>query len=158
MLIAFRPIASMGVEVMTQYFSFVGLLGIAVSLAGCPSSDIVVCDPVDCISEQHFSNNIVSSLQTSPGVAGYVVYVGGLPPVYAGYAVLSDNPPSLSILPSNLANIESISKMLTTFAVLQSLKNNNISLDSPIYPYLYSDWQSLAGVGIEPAPEIWTGR
>jgi hypothetical protein len=80
MLIAFRPIASMGVEVMTQYFSFVGLLGIAVSLAGCPSSDIVVCDPVDCISEQHFSNNIVSSLQTSPGVAGYVVYVGGLPP------------------------------------------------------------------------------
>jgi hypothetical protein len=135
---------------MTQYFSFIGLLGIAVSLAGCPSSDIVVCDPVDCISEQQFSNNIVSSLQTSPGVAGYVVYVGGLPPVYAGYAVLSDNPPSLSILPSNLANIESISKMLTTFAVLQSLKNNNISLDSPIYPYLYSDWQSLAGVGIAP--------
>jgi hypothetical protein len=40
--------------------------------------------------------------------------------------------------------------MLKTFAVLQSLKNNNISLDSPIYSYLYSDWQSLAGVGIAP--------
>jgi CubicO group peptidase (beta-lactamase class C family) len=54
------------------------------------------------------------------------------------------------MLPSNLANIESISKMLTTFAALKSLKNKNISLDSPIYPYLYSDWQAVAGLGFAP--------
>jgi CubicO group peptidase (beta-lactamase class C family) len=135
---------------MSKSIAVIGLLGLAVLVGGCPpSSDIVACDPLGCISEQRFADNIVTSLQASPGVAGYVVIVGGLPSVFSGNAVLSS---SSAIVPSDITNIESLSKMLTTFAVLKSLSNHNISLDTPIYPYLYSDWQSLApsGGGIAP--------
>jgi hypothetical protein len=73
---------------MTRYFSFLHSLGIAISLVGCSSSDIIACDPQGCISEQTFLNSIVSNVQnlqnTPAGVAGYVVYVGGLPPVSSG--------------------------------------------------------------------------
>jgi len=136
---------------MNRSISLISLLGLGVLVGGCPpSSDIVACDPQGCISEKNFANGIVSLLKGSPGVAGYVVTVGGWPSVFSGYAVLSDNPPSSAMLPDDLTNIESISKMLTTFAVLKSLSNHNISLDSPIYPYLYNDWQSVAGLGISP--------
>src|SRR5208282_782853 len=93
----------------------------------------------------NFNKNIVSLLQASPGVVGYVVTVGGLPPVFGGNAVLS---PSAAMLPTDITNIASLSKMLTTFAVLKSLSNHNISVDASIFPYLYSNWQSVAGPNI----------
>jgi hypothetical protein len=119
---------------MSKSIAVIGLLGLAVLVGGCPpSSDIVACDPLGCISEQRFANNIVTSLQASPGVAGYVVIVGGLPSVFSGNAVLSS---SSAIVPSDITNIESLSKMLTTFAVLKSLSNHNISLDSQPTPQI----------------------
>jgi CubicO group peptidase (beta-lactamase class C family) len=109
-------------------------------LGGC-QKDIVACDAQGCISEAKFVDGVVKALQASPGVVGYVVYVGGMPPVFAGCAVLT---PSAAVLPDDVTNIASVSKMLTTFAVLQSLSNHNISLDASIFPYLYSDWQGVA--------------
>jgi hypothetical protein len=101
-------------------------------LVGCrPQHDIIACDPVGCISEKNFGNNIVNTLKASPGVVGYVVTIGAYPPNFGGNAVLS---PATAMLPDRLTNVASVSKMLTTFAVLKSLSNHNISLDSSIFP------------------------
>jgi hypothetical protein len=86
---------------MNRSIGVIGLLGLGILVGGCPpSSDIVACDPLGCISEKNFANNIVSSLQAAPGVAGYVVTVGGWQPIFGGYSVLSDNPPSSAMLPN----------------------------------------------------------
>lgn len=114
-------------------------------LVGCPRHDIIACDPLGCISEKKFGSNIVNALQASPGVVGYVVTVGGYTPNFGGKAVLSS---SMAMLPSGITNVASVSKMITTFAVLKSLSNHNISLDSSIFPYLYTNWQSVAGPNI----------
>jgi CubicO group peptidase (beta-lactamase class C family) len=113
-------------------------------LVGC--DDVIACDPAGCISEKNFGNNIVSSLKASPGVVGFVVTVGAYPSNFGGNAVVS---PASAMLPNNITNIASISKMLTTFAVLKSLTKNSISLDSSIFPYLYTDWQGVAGPNIK---------
>jgi len=121
------------------------LLTFLVGCQGC-QNDIIACDPLGCISEKTFANNIVSSLKAPPGVVGYVVTVGTYPPIFGGNAVLS---PSSAMLPNDMTNIASVSKMLTTFAVLKSLTKNKISPDSSIFPYLYTDWQSVAGPHIK---------
>lgn len=87
----------------------------------------------------------MNTLKASPGVVGYVVTIGAYPPNFGGNAVLS---PAMAMLPDRLTNVASVSKMLTTFAVLKSLSNHNISLDSSIFPYLYTDWQNVAGPSI----------
>jgi hypothetical protein len=136
---------------MRQIISVASLLVIAVTvfLVGC-QKDIIACDPLGCISEKNFGNNIVSTLQASPGVVGYVVTVGSYPSVFGGNAVLAtSSTPASAMLPNDITNIASVSKMLTTFAVLKSLSNHNISLDSPIFPYLYTDWQSVAGSNVK---------
>ena len=125
-------------------FTLIGLAALTTTVA-C-QNDVVVCDPLGCMSEKNFGQNIVNSLQAPPGVVGYVVTVGSFPSVFGGNAVLS---PSAAMLPTDLTNIASITKMLTTFAVLKSLSNHNISLDASIFPYLYSDWQSVAGPNIQ---------
>jgi len=132
---------------MNRRIAVIVIVGLAALVSGCPQppSDIIACDPQGCISESNFNKNIVSLLQASPGVVGYVVTVGGLPPVFGGNAVLS---PSAAMLPTDITNIASLSKMLTTFAVLKSLSNHNISVDASIFPYLYSNWQSVAGPNI----------
>lgn len=110
-------------------------------LAGC-QKDVIACDSLGCVSEKTFANNIVSSLKSPPGVVGYVVTVGTYPPIFGGNSVLS---PSSAMLPDDITNIASVSKMLTTFAVLKSLTNHHISPDSSVFPYLYTDWQSVTG-------------
>jgi len=39
-----------------------------------------------------------------------------------------------------LTNVASLSKLLTTIGVLQSLAKNGLTIDSKIFPYLYPDW------------------
>lgn len=122
------------------------VLGALTFLTGCPNqNDIIACDSQGCISEKNFGNNIVASLKAKPGVVGYVVTVGAYPSNFGGNAVL----PSTGMVPTDISNVASVSKMLTTFAVLKSLTNHNISLDSSIFPYLYTDWQSVAGSNIK---------
>jgi CubicO group peptidase (beta-lactamase class C family) len=73
-------------------------------------------------------------------VVGYVVYVDGMPAFFGGRGVL----PNAAMLPNDITNIASVSKMITTIAALKSMSNHNITLDSPITKYMYSDWQSIA--------------
>ena len=44
------------------------------------------------------------------------------------------------MLPDLATNVASLSKVLTTIGVLQSLLNHNLTIDSTILPYLYPDW------------------
>jgi CubicO group peptidase (beta-lactamase class C family) len=121
------------------------LTALTFSLGCQPQQDVIACDSLGCISEKNFGNKIVSTLKASPGVVGYVVNIGAYPPNFGGNAVLS---PASAMLPNDLTNVASVSKMLTTFAVLKSLSNHNISLDSSIFPYLYTDWQNVANPSI----------
>jgi len=134
---------------MRRILSFATLLVIGSTslsfIVGC-QNDIIACDPLGCISENNFGNNIVSALKVSPGVTGYVVTVGAYPPKFGGNSNLT---PVTAIVPDFQTMIASVSKMLTTFAVLKSLANHNISLDSSIFPYLYTDWQRVAGPNIQ---------
>jgi hypothetical protein len=126
---------------MNRSISLIALLVPVVLVGGCPQppSDIIACDPQGCISETSFLNNIVNKL--SGNVTGYVVTVGGLPPVFAGQARTSTDPPSLAMLPTENINVASVSKTLTAVGVLQSLANHGLSINSNISPYIYSDWQ-----------------
>lgn len=117
----------------------IALFGMAPLLAACPPRDITACDPLGCISQRAFLQNIVSLLDGN--VTGYVVYVGGLPPVFSGQARTSADPPGLAMLPTESTDIASVSKLLTTVGVLQSLGNHNLTIDDPISPYIYADWQ-----------------
>jgi beta-lactamase family protein len=113
----------------------------------CPG-DIVACDKLGCMSELALSNGIANgltsleSLPISPAVAGYVVLVGDLPPAAAGQARIAPDTNSQAMSPDLPINIESVSKTLTAIAVLQLLRPlaPDVTVDTPIAKYLYSDW------------------
>jgi len=120
--------------------SLVLALTTALGGVGCapsPSSD-VVCDALGCISLGKFSANIAAALNNN--TVGYVFYVGGLPSSFAGQARTTADPPSIAMLPDLATNVASLSKVLTTVGVLQSLTKHNLTIDDKILPYLYPDW------------------
>ena len=102
------------------------------------SNPDIACDPRGCISLSKFSTNISSVLNNQ--VAGYVSMVGKLLTSFGGLARTSADPPSLAMSPELPSDIASVSKTLTTVAVLQLLAQDGISVNAPISPYLYSDW------------------
>jgi hypothetical protein len=130
----------------------IGLLApLALALGGCPptpNSDIV-CDPNGCISLSKFTNNIINALTNN--VTGYVAIVGdslgGGIPLAGGLARTSTDG---SILSMNnfrlLTNIASVSKLMTTIAVLKSLSAHNLTLDTKIARYIYPDWPRDASI------------
>ena len=118
----------------------------------CPG-DIVACDnPGDCMSELALSNSIVNrltnleSLPLKPAVAGYVVLVGGLPPVVGGKARIAPDANSPQAMSPDLPmNIGSVSKTLTAIAVLQLItadapRIKDLTLKTPIANFLYPGW------------------
>lgn len=98
----------------------------------------VACDTLGCISLSKLSSEIGHALRT---VVGFVAIVGGLPPVSSGSARTSADPPATVMGPDLPINIASVTKVLTTIAVLYSLRQHNHTLDDTISPYLYSDWR-----------------
>jgi hypothetical protein len=107
------------------------------------SSSDVACDIHGCISISKFSQSISSLLANN--VVGYISQVGSLPPVFAGWARTASDAPSwspggIAMLPDLPINIASVSKILTTIAVLQSLARHGISIDSSISPYIWPGW------------------
>jgi CubicO group peptidase (beta-lactamase class C family) len=119
-------------------FVFSLLLGFIALSLGCSSSDIIACDTQGCISEAKFSSNIVAKLKNT--VTGYVVTVGGMPSVFAGSARTAANQPVLAMLPTETIDVASVSKTFTAIGAIQSIFNHNLSINSPISPYIYSDW------------------
>jgi CubicO group peptidase (beta-lactamase class C family) len=136
---------------MSRTSSMIGSFALTTLIAacgpsGCGPSDITACDPNRCISESQFSANISNTLDNN--VVGYVVIVGGMPSSFSGTARTSSDPPSTAMLPDLLANVASVSKVLTAIAVIQSLTNHGHSIDDSIEPYLFPDWSQSQGQGI----------
>jgi hypothetical protein len=104
----------------------------------------VACDPNGCISLGTLSANIRSTLHGR--VVGFVSIVGGLPSIFEGQARTAADPPKTAMLPDLPMNVASVSKVLTTVAVLQSLGRQHLSLDTKIWPYLYRDWKRGANI------------
>jgi CubicO group peptidase (beta-lactamase class C family) len=99
------------------------------------------CDASGCISLSKFSADIDTALQGS--VVGYVSLVGALPVmVKYGKARTAADAPSLAWDTDVPMNIASLSKVLTTIGVLQSLANHNpaLTINSKIAPFLPPDW------------------
>ena len=97
------------------------------------------CDLSGCISLSQFSANIESAL--SGKVVGYVSTVGSLAIVSKdGMARTPADSPSLAMDSDIRTDIASLSKVLTTIGVLQSLKAHNLTIESKISPYLPPDW------------------
>jgi CubicO group peptidase (beta-lactamase class C family) len=79
--------------------------------------------------------------------AGYVSMIGPVPIVSTyGVARTAADPPALSMETTSRTNVASVSKIVTTIGVLQSLARHHITLDSKIGPYLPQDWTRGNGV------------
>ena len=100
----------------------------------------VVCDVRSCLDLGLLKQNLVSGLKDK--VEGYALIVGDLPPAFGGLAqTSSDAPPhGVAMTPQSLSNVASLSKVLTTVALLQALERRKLTIDSKIAPFLYPDW------------------
>jgi len=98
-----------------------------------------VCDRTGCISMKKFSENIDSELQGK--VVGYVSMIGS-PAIISTYgqARTAANPPMTAMGAGVPSNIASLSKVLTTVAVLQWLASHDLTVDAKISPYLPPNW------------------
>jgi hypothetical protein len=105
-----------------------------------PARAEVVCDDRACLDLALLKQNLVSGLKDS--VEGYAVIVGDLPPSFGGLAqTSSDAPPhGVAMTPQRLSNVASLSKVLTTVALLQALERRKLTIDQKIAPFLYPDW------------------
>ncbi len=127
----------------------IGLVGLASGCGVAPQPAEAVaavggdtaCDQNGCISVSGFAQAIANALAGQ--VAGYEVKVGASAALGGGFAQSqTDAPPNGIPMSSSVpANIASVSKVITTVAALQTLARHNISLDAPIAPYLWPDWQ-----------------
>jgi len=117
------------------------VLATLVLTSGVPASLAadIACDPAGCISVAKLSQNIAARLHNR--VVGFVSIVGDLPSVFEGQARTAADPPKTAMLPDLPINVASISKLVTTIAVLKSIAKNHLTLDTKISPYLYSDWK-----------------
>ena len=104
--------------------------------------DVIACDSNGCISEVKFLATICNELSSELGknAVGYICAVGGLPPIYAGLARTASDPPTTAMSPYPMTNLASVSKTLTAIGVLQVLAAYGLTIDSPISPFIYSDW------------------
>jgi Beta-lactamase len=100
----------------------------------------VVCDDRACLDLDLLKKSLVSGLKDK--VEGYVVIVGGLAPAFGGLAqTATDAPPNgVAMTPQRLSNVASLSKVLTTVALLQALERRNLTIDQKIAPFLFPDW------------------
>ena len=115
---------------------------VAIAVGGCTNSGIntdVVCNTAGCISIKKFSANI--NAQLSGKVVGYVSLIGAVPVISKfGAARTAADPPALGMDTDIPSNVASISKVLTTIGVLQSLAKHSLTIDSKIAPFLPPDW------------------
>ncbi len=110
------------------------------ALAATTARAEVVCDGRACLDLALLKETLVSGLKDK--VEGYVVIVGDLPPAFGGLAqTATDAPPKgVAMTPQRLSNVASLSKVLTTVALLQALERRKLTIDSKIAPFLYPDW------------------
>jgi len=114
------------------------------------------CNANGCISISQFSANLDAALS---GSVGYVSTVGALAVVsQEGLARTTADAPSRPMDPHLPTNVASISKVITTIGVLQSLANHNRDLDDEIAPFLPPDWTEGNNVDTITFRELLTHR
>lgn len=118
---------------------------LALAVGGCPaptSNSDIVCDPTGCMSLRKLTNNIINALANN--VTGYVAVVGdnigGGVPLAGGLARTAVDGSILGMDFRLLTQTASVSKLMTTIAVLKSLSAHNLTLDTKINNYIYPDW------------------
>lgn len=115
-----------------------------------------VCNDNGCVSLKQFSANLDSALD---GSVGYVTTVGALAVVSkGGLARTTADAPSRPMDTDLPTNVASISKVITTIGVLQSLANHNLTIDDEIAPFLPPDWAQGPNVGTITFRELLTHR
>lgn len=136
---------------------------VSIALAGgCNPASVdtaldTVCDGSGCISLSNFSAGIDAQLKGN--VVGYVSTVGALATISReGLARTPADPPSLAMDTDIPSNIASLSKVLTTVAVLQSLVKHNLTIDSKIASFLPPDWTQGPNVASISFRELLTHR
>jgi len=125
---------------MRQRMLVTAAVGALILTSGVPASLAadVACDPAGCISVSKLAQNIADKLHNK--VVGFVSIVGDLPSVFEGQARTSADPPQTAMLPDLPTNVASVTKLITTIAVLKSMAKHGLTLGSKISPYLYSNW------------------
>ena len=131
------------------------------SMQSALSNPDVACDIQGCISISKFSQSLSSLLANK--VEGYVSIVGAQPPAFGGFARTAADAPSwspsgIAMLPDLPTNVASVSKTLTAIGVLRSLARHNISLDSPISPYIWKTWTQGPNIGSITFRDLLTHR
>ncbi len=135
---------------MKQRISLFGLLVLLFVAVACNPGSVnnaldTACDLSGCISLSKFSANIDSQLENN--VVGYVSTVGALAIISKdGMARTAADSPSRTMDTDIPTNIASLSKVLTTIAVLRSLAKHNLTIDSKISPYLPPDWSQGSNI------------
>jgi CubicO group peptidase (beta-lactamase class C family) len=113
------------------------------------------CDNLGCVSASRFSANLDSQLQGK--VVGYVSVVGAKTVEY-GSARTDADPPSRKMAMDVPINVASVSKVLTTIAVLQSLAKHHLTIESTIAQFLPPDWSRGPNVNTITFRQLMTHR
>ncbi len=125
----------------TKVICLVLILGLILACNAPSANDALdtACDLSGCISLSKFSANIETALKGN--VVGYISTVGALAIISKdGAARTPADAPGLAMDSDIRTDIASLSKVLTTIGVLQSLKAHNLTIESKILPYLPPDW------------------
>ena len=103
------------------------------------SSNAAICDSKQCVRPCQIAKNIHKQLEGH--TVGYSFFVGQYPRFDAyGQARTSAGAVKQEFTPTTKITVASVSKMVTAIAAVRILDKNGVSLDSPIGPYLPSDW------------------
>jgi CubicO group peptidase (beta-lactamase class C family) len=97
-----------------------------------------LCNETKCISVPLLRESVIRSL--TGNVVGGIVLIGNTEPYTTGYARRSGDHPVLAMTEHVPMNTGSIGKIFTTIAVLQWLGRNELSVETPIAPYLPKGW------------------
>lgn len=118
-------------------FLFLGIL--LISQTSCKKIPIP-CSGNDCFDIDLFADNLKAQLNGQVGYSYAIYYKNQLQKFGSdGYANTPIDGGDL-FTPFQRMNIASISKTITTIAVLQLLEENNLTINSPIGPWLPSNW------------------
>jgi CubicO group peptidase (beta-lactamase class C family) len=111
-------------------------------LAGCTPTNQALdtaCNANGCISLSKFSANLDAALKNQ--TVGYISTVGALAIISkSGNARTAADAPSRAMDVELPTNVASLSKVITTVGVLQSLAKHNRTIDDKIAPFLPPDW------------------
>lgn len=123
-----------------QISSMKNLLSVLVLLNHVGTHAIITCGTGNCISHAKLTETISTWLDSK--VTGYTFIIGAETIVSRGLSQTAAEPGGEQRMSSDqLTNMASLSKTITAIAVLQLLKENQVTVDAPISPFLYPDWK-----------------